>query len=246
MDPTSAGPELQKAVGQVLVLLLQISGALARVGQGDPQRAAQELTAVVRSAPPGRHADEALFWRARIAEGQEGRDAKAAAARDYVDLIRRLPEGRLRRLAEVRLAALTEPGALLTAAEAREASTRNLLRIGHALHAYAADHGGRLPGGLDELLGDYLSSALTLIRPGPAAAGGGVPYLYRPGLLADIGVTRTEKGEEVALAAGVPVVVWEPSVDAAGGRSVLRLDGEVMVVRPKPEPAAGAKKGVAP
>ncbi len=241
----NAGPELAKAVGEVLVLLLQISGALARVGQGDPQRAAQELTAVIRSAPAGRHADEALYWRARIAESQDAREAKAAAARDYVDLLRRLPEGRMRRHVEVRLAALTKPGGLLSADEAREASTRNLARIGRALHAYAADHGGRLPGALEDLLGDYLSSALTLVRPGPAAEGGGAVYLYRPGLIAEIGVTRDASGEDIPLAAGVPIVVWEASLDGAGGRSVLRLDGEVMVVRPKATPPAGPRKSEA-
>jgi hypothetical protein len=241
----NAGPELAKAVGEVLVLLLQISGALARVGQGDPQRAAQELTAVIRSAPAGRHADEALYWRARIAEAQKGREAKAAAVRDYLDLTRRLPEGRMRRHVEVRLAALTEPGGLLTADEAREASTRNLAWIGRALHAYAADHGGRLPGALEDLLGEYLSSALTLVRPGPAAEGGGAAYLYRPGLLAEIGVTSDADGGEIPLAAGVPIVVWEASVETAGGGSVLRLDGEVMAFRPKAKQGAAPKKSEA-
>jgi len=234
MEPTQwmiAGPELRKAVGEVLVLLLQISGALARVGQGDPQRAGQELTMIIRSAPPGRHADEALYWRARIVEEQSGRGAKASAAKDYADLIRRAPEGRLRRLAQVRLAALRKPGALLTSEEAREASSRNLVRIGMALHAYAADHGGRLPEALDELLGEYLSNALTLVRPGRPEDGGGEPYLYQPGLAAEIGVTRTETGGKVQLVKGIPMVAWEASVDAAGGRNVLRLDGEVMVIR---------------
>jgi len=195
--------------------------------------AAQELTMIVRSAPPGRHADEALYWRARIFEEQDDRSAKAAAAKDYADLMRRAPEGRLGRLAELRLAALRKPGALLTSKEAREASRRNLVRIGKALHAYAADHGGRLPGGLDELLGEHLSSALTLIRPGRTEDGGGAPYVYQPGLAAEIGVTRTETGGKVQLVGGVPVVAWEASVDAAGGRNVLRLDGEVMVIRPR-------------
>ncbi len=240
-------PELQRLTGQVVVVLLQISGALVRFGQGDAQRAANELTVVMEAAPKGRYADEALYWRARIAESQDMQDAKVAAVRDYVELMRRLPDGRLRRSANVRLAALTEPGALLTADEARAASMKNLQRIGRALHAYAADHGGRLPGALDELLGDYLSSALTLIRPGCAArGGGGGPYLYRPGLAANIGVTKTVAGEDVPLAAGVPIVVWEPSLDAAGGRAVLRLDGEVMVILPKPKPAAEPKKGETP
>jgi hypothetical protein len=57
-------------------------------------------------------------------------------------------------------------------------------------------------------------------------------------------VTRTQTGEEVPLAAGIPIVAWEASVGAAGGRSVLRLDGEVMALRP--QPAAGAKRDETP
>ena len=241
MEAIHVGPELRKAVGEVLILLLQISGALAHVGQGDVQKAGQELTMVIRSAPRSRYADEALYWRARIVEEQKGRSAKIAAAKDYADLIQRAPEGRLRRLAEVRLAVLRKPGALLTSGEARKASTKNLARIGEALHAYAADHGGGLPGRLDELLGDYLSSALTLVRPGPAADGGGMPYLYRSGFMAEIGVTKTQTGDKVKLVAGVPMVVWEASVDTGGMRTVLRLDGEIMVIRSKPKPAGKPK-----
>jgi hypothetical protein len=239
----NAGPELMKVVSEVLVLLLQISGALARVGQGDPKMAGQELTMIIRTARPGRYADEALYWRARITEAQEGQSAKISAAKDYADLIRRLPKGRLRRLAEVRLAALRKPGALLTADEASKASRINLVRIGRALHAYAADHKGQLPGDLNELLGEYLSSALTLIRPGSAADGGGVPYLYRTGLVAEIGVTKTQTGGKVKLIRGVPMIVWEASVDAAGERTVLRLDGEIMVIRSKPKQNVTPKRG---
>ena len=79
---------------------------------------------------------------------------------------------------------------------------------------------------------------------------------HRPGLRAEVGVTRAETGAAVPLAGGVPVVVWEPvptvtRAAAEGGRSsrarlVLRLDGEIMTMQDAGRPAAGAGSGGRP
>jgi hypothetical protein len=217
--------------GEALLVILQLAGALAQIQRGDVPDALRVLTAVAESAGEARYAEEALYWRARLAEAQAGGDAGATAARFYVDLMNRLPAGRLRREASVRLAALTQPGRHLAPAEARLASRRNLQRISMALHDWAADNAGRLPRALEGLLDGYLSSALTFVRPGGLSGGGGRAYAYRPGLRAEIGVTKTETGEKVLLVGGVPAVVWEPVPDAEGARLILRLDGEILVVR---------------
>ncbi len=233
-------PELQRLAHGALVVLLQLAAALAQVREGDVSEAVRALAGVVESAPAGPHArlyaDEALYWRARLAGSQEDRAARAAAARDYIDLLRRLPAGRLRREVRVRLAELAEPGRLLTAAEASEASRRNLERIGRALHDYAADNGGRLPGAIEDLLGEHITDPQILVRPGARADGGARAYGYRPGLRADLRATKTDGGEEVALHGGVPIVAWERALRPdgkrkRGARLVLRLDGEVRSVQ---------------
>jgi hypothetical protein len=250
-------------VNEALAVMLQLAAALAQVREGNVPQANQALTGVIGSAGTGvharRYAEEALYWRARLSESQPGDEAKVAAARDYLALVRGLPEGRLRREARLRLAILAEPGKHLTAAQALVASRWRLARIGRALHDYAADHAGRLPRALADLLDGYVTDAETLVRPGPGRVGGARLYGYRPGLRAELGVTRTETGAAVTLAAGVPVVVWEPlptvaRAAAKGGASsrarlVLRLDGEVMSMQDTPGPAAGAgakPRGAAP
>jgi hypothetical protein len=246
-------------VNEALAVMLQLAAALAQVREGNVPQANQALTGVIGSAGTGvharRYAEEALYWRARLSESQPGDEAKVAAARDYLALVRGLPEGRLRREARLRLAILAEPGKFLTAAQALAASRWRLARIGRALHDYAADHAGRLPGALADLLDGYVTDPETLVRPGAGRTGGARVYGYRPGLRAELGVTRTETGAAVPLAAGVPVVVWEPvptvaraaakGAEASRARLVLRLDGEVMSFRDAPAPAV-RPKGAAP
>lgn len=239
-------PELQRAVREALAVLLQFAAALAQVREGNVPQAEQALAGVGQGASVNRetrrYADEALYWRARLAESQPGIEARRAAARDYVVLLRRLPEGRMWREVRMRLAVLAEPGKFLTPEEARAASRGNLERIGRALHDYAADHAGRLPGALEDLLDEYVTDAERLVRPGAGEDGGGRVYAYRAGLRAELGVTTDELGAKVALAGGVPVVVWE-AVAAGGARLVLRLDGEVMSVQESGGPAAKGKPG---
>lgn len=244
----NAFPEFQRAVSEALAVLLQLAAALAQVGGGNVPQAERALTGVVESAGSSssrtgharRYAEEALYWRARLAESQEGErgmEARGSAARDYVALLRRLSEGRLRREVRLRLAVLAEPGRFLTPERAQRASRRRLGRIGRALHDYAADHGGRQPGALEDLLDEYVTDVETLVRPGAWNDGGGRVYSYRAGLRADLGVTTSETGARVPLAAGVPIVVWETVAGAGGARLVLRLDGEVVSLRQSEKPA---------
>jgi len=256
----NALPELHRGVNEALAVMLQLAAALAQVREGNVPQANQALTGVIGSAGTGvharRYAEEALYWRARLSESEPGDEAKMAAARDYLALVRRLPEGRLRREAKLRLAVLAEPGKFLTAAQALAASRWRLARISRALHDYAADHAGRLPRALADLLDGYVTDAETLVRPGAGRVGGARLYGYRPGLRAELGVTRTETGAAATLAAGVPVVVWEPvptvaraaakGAAASRARLVLRLDGEVMSMQDTAGPAAGAGTGARP
>ena len=255
----NALPELQRGVNEALAVMLQLAAALAQVREGNVPQANQALTGVIASSGAGgharRYAEEALYWRARLNEAQPEAEAKTAAARDYLALVRRLPAGRLRREAKLRLAILAEPGKSFTAGQALAASRWRLARIGRALHNYAADHAGRLPGALPDLLDGYITDAQTLVRPGPAGVGGARVYGYRPGLRAELGVIRTETGATVPLAGGIPVLVWEPVSTAiraaAGGRPtsarlVLRLDGEIMSVQDTARPATRAGRGRAP
>ena len=112
----NAFPELQRAVSEALAVLLQFAAALAQVREGNVPQAEQALADVVQSASVNRetrrYADEALYWRARRAESQPGIEAKRAAARDYVALLRRRRSGRLRRC---RQPAQTRPGPGLVA-----------------------------------------------------------------------------------------------------------------------------------
>ncbi len=245
-------PELQRLVGEALAVLLQLAAARAQGGQGgqsDVARSREAWGIVARTAQVRRHGDEALYWRARLAEAEEGRealpgaggasggadqsgiDARMAAGTDYVALLRRLPKGRLRREVEVRLAALGRPGEFLSPDEVRAASRRNLARTGRALHAYAADHGGRLPRALEDLLGEYLTDPITLVRPGAGRRGGGRAYVYQAGIVAEIDVAATGTSGPVKRAGGVPVVAWEPVAGDDGTRLALRVDGEVVRIQ---------------
>jgi hypothetical protein len=224
MDAAIAG--LQRLAGEALVVLLQLAAALAGAREGDVPGAVRTLSQVVEASPSGPYAEEALYWRARIAEVQPDLQARVSAANDYRELARRLPRGRRRSEALVRLAALTEPGRVLEADEAREASRRQLLRIGRALHDYAADHGGALPGALEDLLDDYVTDPAVLVRPGRRQDGGGLPYSYRPGVRADLRSALGQAGDR-----GVPAVVGEPAYVAGGERLVLGLDGAVRSVQ---------------
>jgi len=232
--------EFARLAGEMLVILLHIASAFAHLREADVESALRELSEVVAKTPQGRYADEALYWRARIAEADGDREARAAAARDYLELLKRLPDGRLRREVRVRLAALAEPGRLLSAEEASEASRRRLERIGRALHDFAADHGGSLPGALEDLLDDYLTDPSLLVRPGPIGAGGSRPYAYAPGFRTDL--RPAESPRAPAATGGLPVIVLEPEAAADGTRLALRLDGEVVTVRqaPRAEPRSGA------
>lgn len=244
----NALPEFQRAVSEALVVLLQLSAALVQVRDGNVPSAAQALTGAVQAAPDAsrrnRYGDEALYWRARLAGTQTDLQARVAAGKDYIELLKRLPEGRLRREVRLRLAALSEPGGHLSAEEARKASAANLKHIGKALHDYAADHGGRLPGAFEDLLGDHVTDETVLVRPGSKAEGGGRAYVYHSGVRAELNATTTESGAKVALSGGVPVVVWEPLGGSEVRRLILRLDGEVRSVQVSAQgpPRAGPER----
>ncbi len=247
MDPSAAAKEIAGLARDAMVVLVHVAAALSQMAMNDPETAAGELTVIVNRAAPGRYADEALYWRARIAGAQGNANARAAAAKDYAELLRRLPKGSRRREARVLLAAITEPGRVLTAEEAARQSARTLAKIGRALHAYAADHGRRLPGALHDLLDGYVEDAGVLVRPGRSEHGGGRPYAYRPGLMADLKSQRESEdpSARVGYANATVPVVWEPvavarAEGAAPTRLVLRLDGEVRSVQER-RPQAGGR-----
>ena len=225
-------PGLDRVAAEALMVLLHLAAALGHVREGDAPAALRALTELAEAGPAGSgtlYAGEALYWRARLGEAQGERDASRSAAKDYVALLRVLPEGRRRREVQVRLAALSEPGRVLGPEEARAASRRNLERIGLALHAYAADNGGALPGEHFDLQGRYVTDASVFVRPGRRAEGGARIYVYTPRLRADVlKPPRAPAGGRWQ----VPVVVREP--EAVGGeRLFLRLDGAVRSVQEK-------------
>jgi len=220
-------PELARLAGDALVILLHLSAALSHLREGNVNAAVTGLTQVVDNALPGRYVDEAQFWRARIAESQDEPQARAAAVRDYVDMLKRLQKGPLEREIRARLAALTEPGRLLDPQQAAEASRRSLERIGRALHDYAADHGGEFPRALYDLLDGYLTDATVLVRPGKRLSGGARLYEYRPGLKSELRSAPDSNNAKAPKIDGVPVIVWEPAGDADGIRLILGIDGEV-------------------
>jgi hypothetical protein len=225
-------PGIDRVAGEALMILLHLAAALGHIREGDAPAALRALTNLAEAGPAGSgapYAGEALYWRARLGEVQGERDASRSAAKDYVELLGVLPEGRRRREVQVRLAALTEPGRVLGPEEARAASRRNLESIGLALHAYAADNGGALPDELFDLLGGYVTDASVLVRPGRRAEGGSRIYEYTPRLRADVlKPPRAPAGGGW----GVPVMVREP-VAVGGERLFLRLDGAVRSVQEK-------------
>jgi len=247
MEPAIAVNEVTGLAREAMIVLIHMAAALAQMANGQAQAAAQELTEIAASAPPGHYADEAIYWRARIAGSQDDPNARAAAAKDYIDLLGRLQEGPRKREVSVLLAALAEPGRIYSAEEAVEASRRSLVAIGKALHDYAADHQRRLPGAIEDLLDGYIDDPATLVRPGRAEFGGGRPYRYRPGQVADLrpAAEGADQAAKVGYANAEVVVVWEAAAAAppAGGparRLVLRLDGEVRVVQERSEAAPDA------
>lgn len=217
--------ELTRLAGEAVVVLLHVVAALAHLREGDVPTAIRELSEVIAAAPAppaeARYAEEALYWRARIAQSMGTPEELRSAARDYLELLARLPDGRLRRQVRVRLAELAEPGKLMSEEEARKASARRLERIGRALHDYAVDHGLELPRALEDLLDGYISDPSILVRPGPVGSGGGRAYAYFYTPRADL---KPQKGE-------LPIVVAEPVASAQGERLALRLDGQVVTLR---------------
>ncbi len=231
-------PGLERLAADALIVLLHLAAALAQIREGDTGGALNSLTELAQSRPAGSerpYAGEALYWRARLGEalgrgGEREPDAARSAAKDYVELLSVLPEGRRRREVEVRLAALSEPGRVLSSEEARGASRRNLERIGLALHAYAVDNGGALPASLFDLVGEYVTDGALLVRPGRRADGGARVYEYTPGLRGDVlKPPRLRPGA----AWEVPVVVRELAAGPEGTRLVLGLDGAVRSVQEK-------------
>lgn len=214
--PPAGSEGLSRLAEGALSALLHLALALSYAARGNMPAAVQALSDLIDSGGGGIAAEEALLWRAGLAEA--GGNFKQAA-RDYEAAVRRLPPGRRARVALLRLAALSEPGRNLTPEEALVASRSALGRIGSRLHDYAADHGGALPGALEDLLDGYVSDPQLLVRPGRRGEGGARPYVYRPGLRADLFPER-----------GLSFVAWEP-VGRGGKRLALRLDGEVFPVQ---------------
>lgn len=222
-----AVPEISRLAGDALVILLHMAAALSHLREGNVNSAVKGLSEIIDNAVPGRYVNEAQYWRARTAESQDDLQAKVAAIRDYADLLKRLPDGSLKREVQLRLTALTEPGKLLSADEAADASLRSLERIGKALHDYAADNGGAFPDMLQDLMDEYVSDAALLVRPGTRKIGGARPYLYQGGLRADLRPSKDSQNEKALKVDGVCAIVWEPIADAEGARLILCIDGDV-------------------
>lgn len=242
MEASGAAEQVAGLAKEAMVALVHVAAALSQMVNQNPEAAANELTVVVDSR--SEYADEALYWRARIAGAEAEPAARSAAAKDYVELLRRLPEGGRRREVQVLFAAMTEPGRVLSAEEARSLSMRNLEAIGRALHGYAADHGGRLPRALHDLLDGYVQDPAVLVRPGAREDGGGRPYAYRPGLTAEL-VAADQSGRPTYAAAGA-AVAWETEAASPGGtgpksRLVLLVDGRVRAVQEQESCAPAAR-----
>ena len=86
----SAIPEISRLAGDALVVLLHLVTALAHLREGNMNAAITGFSEIVEKAAPGRYVNEAQYWRARLAESQTEKQAKVAAMRDYMALIKRL------------------------------------------------------------------------------------------------------------------------------------------------------------
>jgi len=104
-------------------------------------------------------------------------------------------------------------------AAARRVCRSNLLAVGAALREYASHSGGALPPSLGQLRPDYIDSDRMFICPMD-----GSTYAYVPGLTLDDSPTT--------------VVVYEEELSHVDVRSVLHLDGTVVLLN-EGEPVRG-------